>query len=326
MSQKVAFSDIEVTTPTIESIQQAYQNINRALDKAQTKEETQQALQQWNSLRQDIDSWKEMVSLNFSQDTRNQDYKQAQEYSDEIQPKLTALEVEMKRKLLGSDKREELETILGKHAFNLWEADITAFEPAIEADLVRESKLVSQYVELLASADIEFQGETTNLSGIRKYTQDRDRNTRYQAELARWSFFSENKTKLDQIYGDLVTLRDQMAQKLGYDNYIGLGYKKMQRIDYNEADVARYCDEVVKEVVPLAQKIIERKKQKLNLDKVMFWDEAVFDLKGNPVPQGDESWMLQQAQKMFDGMHPELSDFFRMMVEGNFLDLDTRAG
>ena len=326
MSQKVAFSNIEVTTPTIESVQQAYQNINRALDKAQTKEETQQALQQWNSFRQEIDSWKAMVSLNFSQDTRNQDYKQAQEYSDEIQPKLTALEVEMKRKLLGSDKREELSEILGSHVFNLWEADITAFEPAIEADLIEESKLINQYVGLLASAEIEFQGETTNLSGIRKYTQDRDRSTRHQAELARWSFFSQNKAQLDQIYDNLVTLRHQMAQKLGYDNYIGLGYKKMQRIDYNEADVARYCDEVVKEVVPLAQKIIERKKQKLNLDKVMFWDEAVFDLKGNPVPQGDEAWMLQQAQKMFDGMHPELSDFFRMMVEGNFLDLDTRAG
>jgi M3 family oligoendopeptidase len=326
MSQKVAFSEIEVTTPTIESVQQAYQKIDRALDKAQTTEEIDQALQQWNSLRQEIDSWKAMVSLNFSQDTRNKDYKQAQEYSDEIQPKITALEVEMKRKLLGSDKREELSEILGSHVFNLWEADITAFEPAIEADLIAESKLINQYVRLLASAEIEFQGEKTNLSGIRKYTQDRDRSTRYQAEKVRWNFFTQNKAELDRIYNDLVTLRHQMAQKLGYDNYIGLGYKKMQRIDYNEADVARYCDEVVKEVVPLAQKIIEGKKEKLDLDKVMFWDEAVFDLKGNPVPQGDESWMLQQAQKMFDGMHPELSNFFRMMVEGNFLDLDTRAG
>ena len=326
MSQKVAFSEIEVTTPTIENVQQAYQKIDRALDKAQTTEEINQALQQWNNLRQEIDSWKAMVSLNFSQDTRNEDYKQAQKYSDEIQPKITALEVEMKRKLLGSDKREELSEILGSHVFNLWEADITAFEPAIEADLIAESKLINQYVGLLASAEIEFQGEKTNLSGIRKYTQDRDRSTRYQAEKARWNFFTQNKAELDRIYDELVTLRHQMAQKLGYDNYIGLGYKKMQRIDYNEADVARYCDEVVKEVVPLAQKIIERKKQKLNLDKVMFWDEAVFDLKGNPVPQGDEAWMLQQAQKMFDGMHPELSEFFRMMVEGNFLDLDTRPG
>ena len=36
-----------------------------------------------------------------------------------------------------------------------------------------------------------------------------------------------------------------MAQKLGYDNYIGMGYKRMQRIDYTEADVAGYRDEVV---------------------------------------------------------------------------------
>lgn len=327
MSQNtVKFADIEVTTPNLESIQQVYQEINQALDLAQTKEESQQALQKWNSLRREIDSWKAMVSLNFSQDTRNEAYKKAQEYSDRIQPQLTALEVEMKRKLLDSSQRTQLEEILGKHAFSLWEADVTAFEPAIEADLVTQSQLVNQYIELLASAEIEFNDETTNLSGIRKYTQDSDRNTRYQAEKARWNFFTQNKAKLNQIYNDLVTLRHQMAQKLGYENYIGLGYQKMQRIDYNQADVARYRDEVVKEVVPLANKIIAQKQQKLNLEQVKFWDEAVFDLQGNPVPQGDEAWMLKQAQKMFDGMHPELSDFFRMMVEGDFLDLDTRPG
>ncbi len=327
MSQTtVNFADIKVETPSIETVQQAYQDIHRALDQAQTREESQEALEQWDALRRRLDSWKALVSLNFSQDTRNEAYKKAQEYSDEIKPKLTALEIEMKRKLLASDRKKDLEDILGTHAFNLWEADVTTFDPVIEEDLVKESKLVNEYIELLAAAEIEFLGETVNLSGIRKYTQDKDRETRYQAEKARWQFFSQNKAKLDEIYDNLVSLRHQMAQKLGYEDYIGLGYKRMQRIDYNQADVARYRDEVVKEVVPLAEKIITEKASKLNLDRIQFWDEPVFDLKGNPAPQGDEAWMLKQAQQMFDGMHPELSSFFRMMVEGNLLDLDTRPG
>ena len=327
MSQTtVNFADIKVETPVIEKVQIAYQNINTALNKAQNKEEIAQALHQWDQLRRQIDSWRALTSLHFSQDTRNEAYKKAQEYSDEIQPQLTALAVEMKRRLLSSNNRQELEEIIGVHAFSLWEADVMAFEPVIAEDLVQESKLVNEYVELLASAEIEFNGETVNLSGIRKYTQDRDRDTRYRAEKARWNFFSVNKSKLDNIYNDLVKLRHQMAQKLGYDNYIGLGYKRMQRIDYNQADVSRYRDEVVKEVVPLAEKIIAEKTQKLNLDRVQFWDESVFDLQGNPAPQGNEGWMLKQAQQMFDGMHPELSSFFRGMVEGNLLDLDTRAG
>jgi oligoendopeptidase F len=101
----------------------------------------------------------------------------------------------------------------------LWATDITTFEPIIEADLVKESKLINQYVELLASAAIDFQGETVNLSGIRKYTESRDRTVRYQAETARWIFFSQHQEQLDRIYDELVKLRHQMAQKLGYDNY-----------------------------------------------------------------------------------------------------------
>ncbi|HHP7230503.1 MAG TPA: M3 family oligoendopeptidase [Xenococcaceae cyanobacterium] len=327
MSQtQVNFADIKVETPNLEAVEQDYQDIYRALERSQTREEMAQALQQWDILRRRLDSWKALVSLNFSQDTRHTAYKKAQEYSDEIQPKLTAWEVETKGKLLNRDRREQLEAILGKHAFDLWAADVTTFEPVIEADLVQESKLVNEYVELLASAELEFEGESLNLAGIRKYTQDKDREIRYQAETTRWQFFRDNQAKLDEIYDSLVSLRHQMAQKLGYENYLGLGYQRMQRIDYNQADVARYREEVVQEVVPLATKIIAEKAKKLNLERVQFWDESVFDLKGNPVPQGDAAWMLQQAQQMFDQMHPELSSFFRLMVAGNFLDLETRPG
>lgn len=327
MSQtQINFADIQAETPTIEQITREYQDINNALDQAQTRLDKEKALQQWEDLRRRLNTWSEMTSLNFSQDTTNKEYQQAQEYSDELRPKLTALEVAMKRRLLNSQDRTELESILGQQAFSLWSADVTTFEPAIEEDLVQESKLVNQYVQLLASAELEFRGQKVNLSGIRKYTQDSDRKTRYEAEKVRWQFFSQNQAQLDSIYDQLVKLRHQMAQKLGYDNYTGLGYKRMQRIDYTEADVASYRDEVVAKVVPLAQKIIDQKAQKLNLEWVMYWDEAVFDLQGNPKPQGDHDWMLQQAQKMFDAMHPELGSFFAMMVAGNFMDLKTRPG
>ena len=131
-------------------------------------------MQQWEQLRRRLNSWSEMTSLNFSQDTTNFDYQKAQTYRDEIEPKLTALEIELKRRLLDSPEREEFIAILGEQAFSLWSADVTTFEPAIEDDLVAESKLVNQYVQLLASAEIPWRGETLNLSGIRKYTQDRE--------------------------------------------------------------------------------------------------------------------------------------------------------
>ncbi len=213
------FADIQAQTPNIKDVTTEYESINAALDRSDTTEAKKQALQQWDNLRRRLDNWSALTSLHFSQDTTNKDYKQAQEYSDELQPKLTALAIAMKQRLLDSPDRKEFESILGKQAFSLWSADVTTFEPAIEADLVQESKLVNQYVELLASAEIEFQAEKVNLSGIRKYTQDGDRHLRYQAEKARWNFFSQHQSQLDSIFDRLVKLRHGMAQKLGYDNY-----------------------------------------------------------------------------------------------------------
>ncbi|NJL52718.1 MAG: M3 family oligoendopeptidase [Hydrococcus sp. SU_1_0] len=218
MSQsQINFAEIPTEIPTLEQVTAEYQEINTALDQAQTKSDKEQALQKWEDLRRRLDTWGAMTSLNFSQDTTNEDYQQAQQYSDELRPKLTALEVAMKRRLLNSPSRIELESILGQQAFSLWSADVTTFEPVIEADLVQESKLVNQYVELLASATLEFKGKTLNLSGIRQYTEDSDRQTRYQAEQVSWQFFSQHQAQLDSIYDQLVKLRHSMAQKLGYE-------------------------------------------------------------------------------------------------------------
>ncbi|HEY9847120.1 MAG TPA: M3 family metallopeptidase, partial [Candidatus Caenarcaniphilales bacterium] len=54
--------------------------------------------------------------------------------------------------------------------------------------------------------------------------------------------------------------------------------------------------------------------------------ESVFDLQGNPVPLGNDNWMLEQAQEMFDAMSEPLGNFFRMMVDGRLLDLKNRPG
>lgn len=232
--------------------------------------------------------------------------------------------MQLKRQLLASPRRAEYEARIGKQAFLLWEADVTTFEPAIEADLVAEARLSAEYTELLASAKLPFDGQILNLEGIGKYTQHADREVRHQAQQVRWQFFERNAEALDRIYGELVQLRHGMARKLGYENYIALGYRRMQRVDYDEKDVERYRDQIAELVVPLAAQIVERQARNLGVDRVYFWDEPVFDPRGNPAPVGDHDWMLAQAQGMFDEMAAPLGDFFRLMVARHLLDLKNR--
>jgi M3 family oligoendopeptidase len=326
MQKQVDFSEITAETPTFEQVVGEYKAIYESLDKAQSPAESEVALRQWDELRRRLNTWTELTHLRFHQDTQNESYKTALNYCDELTPKLTALEVEMQRRLLGSPHRPELERVLGKQAFLLWEALVTTFDPVIEPDLVQEAKLTAEYTELLASAQLDFEGNCVNLEGIRRYIQDADRDVRYRAQKARWDFFSQNQAALDRIYHDLVQLRHKMARKLGYDNYIALGYRRMRRVDYGQAEVERYREQVAREVVPLANQILQQRAEKLNLDELFFWDESVFDLQGNPEPKGDRDWMLERFQEMFDAMSEELGDFCRMMVNCHLLDLKNRPG
>jgi oligoendopeptidase F len=120
-----------------------------------------------------------------------------------------------------------------------------------------------------------------------------------------------------------------MALKLGYDNYTPLGYRRMRRVDYDAADVARYRDQVAEHVVPLIAKVMEARRRENGWDKVQFWDESLTDSAGNPMPAGDHDFLVRQAQTMFDNMDKRLGDFYRLMNEGGFLDLknrETKAG
>ena len=115
-----------------------------------------------------------------------------------------------------------------------------------------------------------------------------------------------------------------MARKLGYESYLELGYRRMRRVDYDAADVARYRAQVAAHVVPLVGKILEARRQEHGWDRLYAWDEPLTDAKGNVEPAGDEAFMRARAQEMFDAMDARLAAFYRMMNENGFLDLDNR--
>ena len=189
----------------------------------------------------------------------------------EIRPTITNLNVEFQKRLLSSPHPDGSRRN-SRHAFAVWENDVSTFDPCIEEDLVAESKLSTAYTKLIASAKIPFRGETLNLAGLRKYTTDTDRDTRRAALGATYGFLEEHGAEVDRIFDELVRLRHGMARKMGCENFIELGYRRMQRIDYTRDDVATYRGEVLKQVVPLVKRLRSLQAQRLGIDKVVAWD------------------------------------------------------
>jgi M3 family oligoendopeptidase len=280
----------------------------------------------WDATRRTWRSWANLTRLRYTQDTRREDYREAQMALDRRTPTVTALDTAMKQRFLAAPARPALEDELGAQAFSLWDADVTTFRPAIADDLVRESELTREYTELLATASVAFDGEQRSLGGLGIYLQDPDRETRHAAERARWGAFAERSTRLDELFDELVKLRDAMARKLGFGSYTELGYRRMRRVDYGPDDVARYRDEVARVVVPFAHDLVRRCGAQAGLDRVHFWDEATLGVEKRVAPLGDRAWIVARTREAFDAIDPSLGEFAGMLIERDLLDVDNRPG
>jgi M3 family oligoendopeptidase len=313
---------ITATRPTAESLGERYAAIEALLDRG----DRPGALGEFDRIRREYETWGALVHLRFEQDTTDETAKADQDYADTLDPEATRLEIGIKRRLLADADQPGLAALTGAHALRLWQTDITTFDPRITGELEQEAKLASRYTSLIAAAKIDFRGETTNLAGLEPFGEDPDRATREAAARARWGFYADHGDELDTLYDDLVHLRHGMARTLGYETYTALGYRRMRRVDYGPAEVARYRDEVVAHVVPLVARLLAQRSEAMGWNQLRIWDEPLIDPAGNPRPAGDYDYLVGAAERMFDDLDPRLGSFYRAMRGGELMDLKNRPG
>ena len=91
--------------------------------------------------------------------------------------------------------------------------------------------LTNEYQKIMATAAIEFEGQTLNLYGVQKYFEHEDREVRRAAVRAYSDFYHSNEKRLEEIWEELITIRNQMGKNLGYANFIPVGYMQQGRTD-----------------------------------------------------------------------------------------------
>ena len=266
-----------------------------------------------------------IASLEYSRNTFSKKNKQENEFYNNIDPDLKEISIKYADALLKSPFRQKLEEKYGKHIFNLKEVEKKTFDSKIKDLLREESDLCNKYSELIASAKINFDGETYNLTGLGLFHTNSSRQIRKKSYEARFKFFEQNSKKLDKLYDDLVKVRTKIANKLGYENYIELGYNKLSRTDYDSQDVANYRKQIVDYVVPISTKLHNQRKKILNLNNLYFYDSINFK-EGDPKPKGTVQNLVSEAQKMYKELSTETGDFFDMMVNEELMDLENRKG
>ena len=149
------------------------------------------------------------------------------------------------------------------------------FSPNIIEELQAENKYASQYQQLVASAQIEWEDKKCTLSELEPFMKFKDRDVRKKATKAYWGWFAQHENELGEIFDQLVQVRTRMAQKLGYENYIQLGYYRMYRFDYTQEEVKKYRQQILDTVVPVATNLYDRQQKRLGLNALYAWDEKI---------------------------------------------------
>ncbi len=320
------FSEMPYSRPDFDEVKAQFEALIADFKAAKSGEEQWEVHQRYYKLTKHLSSMTTLAHIRNTINTEDPFYKAEQEYFDKTGPMLGAYYNKYSRALYESPYRDFLEKKIGPVAFKNTELGLKSFDEKLIPLMQEENALTTEYENLLASAKIDWEGETLNLSMLGKYTKSSDRETRIKAWKKNTEFFEANAGKFDELYDKLVKNRDAQAKALGYENYVTLGYYRMQRNCYDAKMVKCFRDQVKKYLVPLAEKLHDARRERLGLDKLYYYDEGVNFKNGNPAPTGTPEEILAEGQKMYSELSAETKEFFDFMMENELFDVLGRKG
>ncbi len=258
--------------------------------------------------------------------TKDEFYDEERKFFDNVGPHFSEVYVEMNKALLNSKFRKELEAELGTLIFVNAELENKGFSPEIIPLMQEENTLCAEYQKLYASAKVDFQGKSLTLPELSAYKSKPDRAVRKAAFEAEGKFFDDNREKFDEIFDKLVKNRTEQARKLGFENYVELGYIRRGRNCYDVNGVANFRKQVLNDLVPVVKKLKEEQKKRIGIEDFKFYDDTFAFLDGNPTPKGTPDELLSAAKKMYTEMNGITEEFINFMYDNELFDVLTKAG
>ena len=321
------FTEMPYTRPDMEAIKAQTAAMTVALREATDYAAAKAVFLQYQESQKHLQTLCTLAEVRHSIDTRDEFYDGEVKYINAAIPEVQEYAQDFTAALLECPFRAEFTAEYGDLMFINAEIALKSFSPEIIPEMQAENDLTMAYEKLLASAQIPFEGKTYTLSQMTPFKSDPDDRRRLAAWKADGQWYKDNQAELDRIYDELTHLRDAMGKKLGYEGYTTLGYYRMGRNCYTEADVKKFRAAVVKYLVPVADAIYRAQAERLGKSYPMSYaDNALMFRSGNPRPQGSAEDILKQGDKFYDELSPETSEFFRTMREGELLDVLSTEG
>ena len=315
------FSEMPYQRVDLKEVEERFADIIKRQKQAGSGEEQFAIHQEYYRLMEEIETYGTLAMIRHDIDTTDEFYEKEREYYDEVIPVLEKYQVAYKKVLFESPHRAYMEEKIGPVTFKSMELSFKAFDEKLIPLMQEENALVTRYGKLIATAKIPFEGEVYNISLLRKFLTASDRDTRRRAWKALSDYFLSVTDEIDEIYDKMVKNRTRQARMLGYDNYVELGYYRMNRNSYGREEVENFRRQVKEYFVPFATRIHEERRKRIGVEKLSYIDNEVYFKEGNPDPIGTPEEILAAGQKMYSELSPETKEFFDFMQENELFDV-----
>ena len=245
----------------------------------------------------------------------------------EIQPKLQPYADALNKKFVYSPFTKELDEQQFFTYLRSVKKSIDLFREAnipIQAEL---SVMQQQYGAIAGKMTVEVNGQEYTLQQASKFLENEDRGLREEVYKKIQERRLQDKNAMNNLYTELIAKRHEIAINAGFANYRDYKFVELGRFDYSKEDCYNFHEAVKQHVLPLIEKIYEKKKQKLGLATLKPWDTEAEPAGIQPLkPFTNGTELYEKSVACFEKLHPFFADCLRKMNELKHFDLESRIG
>ncbi|MEO0312232.1 MAG: hypothetical protein RIQ89_1889 [Bacteroidota bacterium] len=260
-------------------------------------------------------------------DTQNKSLAEAYRFFvNEIQPKLAPFEDQLNKKLVESPFKNLLDATFSNHLKSVSNS-IHLYREVNIPLIAQMQTLEQQYGEICGDMTILHHDKQITLQQAANLLRQNDRLLRKDVYGKIIQRRAQDKIILDQLFDQLITLRNTIAHNAGFTNFVDYKFMELDRFDYTIADCIDFHQSTATHVVPLLHELLNDRKLRLNLDKLYPYDlevdsEGRKDLK----PFENAQQLISKTIACFTDMDYYFGSVIEKLHSLHHMDLDSRIG
>ncbi|MDR0889937.1 MAG: M3 family oligoendopeptidase [Oscillospiraceae bacterium] len=320
------FKDMPYERPNMDAFRSAMAACVLRIREADDADAQIAAIDEAVALRREYTTMMSIAYVRYTVKTTDEFYAAEQDFFDENQPLIQEIEEKLNDAMLDSRFRAALSEHYGSLVFTNLEIARRSFKPELMELMKEENKLQSDYQKLYAAITVEFDGQTMPLPMLGKYKESPDRAVRRAAFEVEGKAFDARRETLDELFDKLVKNRNAQGRLMGYENYIPLGYDRLGRNCYTQAEVAAFREQIANDLVPIIAKVKEAQRKRIGVEKLCIYDNDYRFPDGNAKPEGTPAEILAAAKSMYCALSPETKAFIETMFDDELFDVLSQDG